>query len=104
MKYAILQTGGKQYIVSKNDTINIEKIESEDKEIKFDNVLAIWDEKEFLLGMPKLAGVTIKGSIIEQFKGPKITIFKYKPKKRYRRKTGHRQKYTKIKIIEIKSA
>jgi large subunit ribosomal protein L21 len=102
--FAVIKTGGKQYKVKKGDEIKIEKIKGEkgDK-VEFDKVLLLADEKakDFSIGQPYLEGVKVEGKILEQGRAKKVMIVKYKPKSRYRRKVGHRQPYTKVKINEI---
>ena len=102
--FAVIQTGGKQYIVRQGDTLEIEKIEGEPQaEITFDQVFLKSDEEgnDVTLGMPAIDGASVKATIMEQGRGEKIDIIKYKPKVRYRRKTGHRQPFTKVKITSI---
>jgi large subunit ribosomal protein L21 len=99
---AVIRTGGKQYLVSPGDTIKIEKLEGEaGKKIEFSDVLLVNDEKQTAIGTPYVEGAKAIGEIIDQIKGEKIIAFKYRPKDRYRRKVGHRQKYTKVKIENI---
>jgi len=98
--FAIIRTGGKQYKVQAGDILEVEKLDGED-EYNFGEVLlvAIGDKVE--IGTPILEKAKVTAKILEETKGKKIIIFKYKPKKRYRKKTGHRQKYTKIQIEKI---
>lgn len=106
MKFAVIKTGGKQYLVKENDILLVEKIGKEKGEIlEFDKVLLFIDKenKKIKIGKPYLENVKVEAEILEQVKGKKITIIKYKPKIRYRRKKGHRQPYTKIKILKIYS-
>ena len=102
---AVITTGGKQYKVAEGDILKIEKLEGEvNTEVSFDEVLLRSDAEgtAIELGAPYLAGVQIKGTIVEQCRDKKIDIIKYKPKVRYRRKNGHRQLFTKVKIGAIK--
>lgn len=103
MRFAIIQTGGKQYKVEEGTSLKIEKLEgAEGNKVAFDKVLLTFDEKDGLtLGKPYISNLNIYGEVVKQGKGPKIIIFKYKPKKRERKKTGHRQTYTLIKITGI---
>ncbi|MEK9166010.1 MAG: 50S ribosomal protein L21 [Patescibacteria group bacterium] len=107
MQYAIIKTGGKQYKVKAGDIIKIEKIETnENQEIVFDDVLLVFDEegqevKHFAIGKPVVKNAKVKAKVIEQGRDKKITVIKYKPKVRYKKKYGHRQPYTKVEILEI---
>lgn len=100
--YAIIKTGGKQYKVAEGDEIYVEKLEGEagDK-VRFDQVLAISNDEGLNVGSPLLEDTAIEAEILKQGKGKKLVIFKYKAKKGYRRKSGHRQPYTKVKITEF---
>lgn len=99
--YAIIKTGGKQYRVAVDDEITIEKLKTDDKEVVFDEVLAIQQDGTMTLGTPFVEGANVKADIVESGKGKKVVIFKYKAKKDYRRKQGHRQPYMKVKITSI---
>ena len=98
---AIIVTGGKQYKVAEGDVLFIEKLNNEaGDEIKFDKVLAILgDEPKF--GAPVVEGASVDASVVKNGKGKKVVIFKYKPKKGYRLRQGHRQPYTKVEIKKI---
>jgi large subunit ribosomal protein L21 len=99
--YAIIKTGGKQYRVEEGDEIFVEKLEGEAGDvITFDEVLALGDD-ELRIGTPFVEGASVSGRIVKQGKAKKIIVFKYKAKKGYRRKQGHRQPYTKIQIDSI---
>ena len=99
--YAIIATGGKQYRVSEGDVIWIEKIEAEvDSTVSFD-VLLMENEGDVKVGTPVVEGVKVEGKVVGQVRGDKIIVFKYKSKKNYRRKQGHRQPYTKVEITKI---
>ncbi len=102
MSYAIIKTGGKQYRVAVGDEIFIETIagEPEDK-VTFDEVLAVSDGKSLRTGTPLVDGATVSGTIVKHGRGKKITVFKYKAKKGYHRKQGHRQPYTRVLIEAI---
>ncbi|SES74591.1 LSU ribosomal protein L21P [Natronincola peptidivorans] len=100
--YAIIETGGKQYKVQEGDTLFVEKINVEEGDIvTIDNVLAVSKEGNLTLGNPLVDGVKVEAKVVEQGKAKKIIIFKYKPKKDYRKKQGHRQPYTKLIIEKI---
>src|SRR5215217_8279269 len=93
--YAIIETGGKQYRVAVGDTLSIEKLTVEPGSgITFDRVLMVGGDGSPRVGTPVIAGATVQAQVEEQYRGPKIVVFKYKPKKRYRRRTGHRQALT----------
>ena len=99
--YAVIETGGKQYRVSKGDTIRVEKLQGEEgSNIEFSNVLAVKTDDGLLVG-EKLASAKVTGKIVGDGRGPKVTVFKFKRKKQYKRTIGHRQNYTAIKIEEI---
>ena len=96
---AVIETGGKQYIVEEGSEIFIEKLDVEDgKKVKFDKVLMLDDK----VGTPYLTNVEVTGEVVKHGKQKKITIFKYTQKKKYRKKQGHRQPYTKVVIKSIK--
>lgn len=100
--YAIIETGGKQYRVKEGDTIYVEKLDLEvDSDYEFDKVLAVFDDNNVTIGNPVVKGAKVQSTIVAHVKGRKIVVFKYKPKKDYRRKNGHRQPYTKIIINKI---
>ena len=99
--YAIIAAGGRQYRVSQGDTIYIDKVEQEaGSSISFD-VLMIGGEGEVKVGNPILAGAKVEGKVVAQVKGEKIKIYKYKSKKNYHRRAGHRQPYTKVEITAV---
>ena len=99
--YAIIAAGGRQYRVSQGDVIYIDKVNQEaDSTISFD-VLMLGGEGEVKVGNPVLAGAKVEGKVLAQVKGKKITVYKYKSKKNYARKSGHRQPYTKVEITAI---
>jgi large subunit ribosomal protein L21 len=100
--YAIIETGGKQYRVAVGDQLSIEKLPVEPGSgITFDRVLMVGGDGSPRVGTPLLAGATVQAEVAQQFRGPKIVVFKYKPKKRYRRRTGHRQALTRVAITAI---
>jgi large subunit ribosomal protein L21 len=99
--YAIIAAGGRQYRVSQGDVIYIDKVNQEaDEKISFD-VLMIGDEGKVKVGTPVLAGAKVEGKVLAQVKGEKVIVYKYKSKKNYARKSGHRQPYTKVEITAI---
>ena len=99
---AIIVTGGKQYKVAEGDGLFIEKLDVEAGEsVKFDQVLAIIDGEEATFGAPVVEGACVEAKIVKNGKGKKIRIFKYNPKKGYRKRQGHRQPYTKGEITKI---
>lgn len=99
--YAIIQTGGKQVKVKKGDTIFIEKLNANEGDVfEFTEVLAVGGEK-LVVGTPLVEGAKVIGKVEKQGRGKKIIVFKYKQKKNYRKKQGHRQSYTKVLIEDI---
>jgi large subunit ribosomal protein L21 len=100
--YAIVETGGKQYKVSEGDQLFIEKLAVEDgAEVTFDKVLFVSKDGGVVVGSPLVAGATVTATVVKHGKAKKIIVFKYKSKKNYRRKQGHRQPYTKVQIEKI---
>lgn len=103
--YAIIKTGGKQYRVSKDDVIDVELLKKENgEEVTFDEVLLFNDGKSSKIGAPVVQGCSVLGESLGLTKGPKVVAFKYKKRKSFRKKIGHRQKYTRVKIKDIKVA
>ena len=102
--YAIIETGGKQYRVSEGDLLKIEKLEADEGDtVDFDRVLTVVTDGETLIGKPLVAGAKVTGKVIEQGRGKKILVFKYKAKSNYRRRQGHRQPFTKVRIESVKA-
>lgn len=102
---AIIKTGGKQYLVSPGDKIKIEKLnKKEGSEISFPEVLLLQKGKLIEVGSPSIKGAKVIGKILKHGKGKKIIVFKYKAKKRYKVKKGHRQPFTEIEITKIESS
>ena len=98
--YAIIATGGKQYRVSEGDTIYVEKLDLEpDSEVTFPVLMLGGDT--VTMGTPEVKGASVKGKVVRHGKGQKIVVFKYKAKKNYRRKQGHRQPFTQVEITAI---
>lgn len=99
---AVIKTGGKQYVVSPGTTIEVEKLEAQEgKEIVFTDVLLCDNEGKTEIGTPFLKDVKVTGKVLAQTKGDKVVTFKYKSKKRYKRKVGHRQQLTQVEIVSI---
>lgn len=103
--YAIFEACGKQYKVKEGDVLDLEKLsEDEGSEVEFDSVLLISGNDEAVkVGTPYVENAKVKGKVEEHGKGDKITVFKYKPKKNYRRKKGHRQPFSRVKIEKIEA-
>lgn len=100
--FAVIKTGGKQYLVQPGDKIKIEKLEAEaGKEVSFSEVLMLEKNRKLEIGMPFVKGAAVTGKVLGNVKGEKLIIFKYKPKKRYKRKIGHRQQFTEVEITKI---
>jgi len=100
--YAIVQTGGKQYRVETGDTIRVESLPVHTGElIDVGEVLAVSQDGDITIGTPTVEGAKVRAQVMSQGRDKKIVVFKYKNKTRYRRKTGHRQMYTEIKITDI---
>ena len=98
---AVIVTGGKQYTVSEGDVLYIEKLNAEaEATVKFD-VLAVLDGENTKIGTPVVEGAAVEAKVVKNGKAKKITVFKYKPKKGEKKKIGHRQPYTKVKITKI---
>lgn len=102
--YAIIKTGGKQYKVAEGSEIIIEKLDAEEgSSVTFEEVLAVGEGDEIKFGRPFVEGAKVTASVVKNGKGPKLRIFKYKHKTNYRRRQGHRQPFTKVKIEKIES-
>jgi len=100
--YAVIETGGKQYRVQEGDVITVEKLKvSAGDDITFDRVLMLSDGEKVQVGTPILEAAKVFGTVVENGKGEKVIIFKYKAKKDYRKKQGHRQPYTMVKIESL---
>ncbi|OGH82938.1 MAG: 50S ribosomal protein L21 [Candidatus Magasanikbacteria bacterium RIFOXYB1_FULL_40_15] len=101
--YAVIETGGKQYLIKSGDTLKVEKLDAEaGKEFVFDKVLLLAEDDgtDVKIGMPYLDGVSISAEVMEQGRNKKIRVVKFKRKVRYRRVAGHRQHFTKVKVKE----
>ncbi|MCR2802638.1 50S ribosomal protein L21 [Paenibacillus soyae] len=102
--FAIIETGGKQYKVQEGDVIYIEKLNgNEGENVTFDRVLAVSGKDGLVTGAPVVSGASVTGKVEKHGKGQKIIVYKYKAKKNYRRKQGHRQPYTKVTIEKIQA-
>ncbi len=102
--YAVIASGGKQYRVSQGENVRVEKLEgSVGSKIVFDNVLMLGDGKDSKVGQPNVAGASVEAEITNQGKAKKVIVFKFKRREKYRRKMGHRQPYTELKVTSIKS-
>jgi len=100
--YAIIETGGKQYRVQEGDIINVEKLGLEaGSSVKFDKVLAVSNDDTFTLGSPYVDNAIVDASVILEGKQKKVIVYKYKPKKGFHKKKGHRQPFTQVKIEKI---
>lgn len=102
MKYAIVDFGGKQYRAIEGSTIEVDKMDVEiGQQVPLGSVLMLVDGETIAVGAPVVDGATVNATVVEHVKGPKIVVFRYRPKKRYRVKTGHRQQYTRLQINTI---
>lgn len=102
MKYAIVESGGKQYKAVEGETIEVDRLPVNDGEnIGLERVLMLVDSDEVSVGTPTVDGIQVSTTVVEHFKGPKIIIFKYSPRKRIRVKGGHRQQYTRLMVDAI---
>lgn len=100
--YAVVETGGKQYKVAEGDVIFVEKLGlAEGDAVTFDKVIAVGNGEGLKVGAPYVDGATVSGKVAEEGKAKKVIVFKYKPKKGYAKKQGHRQPYTKVVIEKI---
>ncbi|MBE0466508.1 MAG: 50S ribosomal protein L21 [Candidatus Desulforudis sp.] len=100
--YAIVETGGKQYSLREGEIVRIEKLAAEaGEEVVFDRVLLVRAEDDVKVGRPAVPGARVIGRVLNQGREKKIIVFKYKPKKNYRRKQGHRQPYTQVVVEKI---
>ena len=100
--YAVIQTGGKQYKVQPGETVLIEKLDGEPGDsVEFEQVLLLADEERVAVGRPLVEGARVVGTIVEQGRGPKLIVYKFKRRKNYRRKQGHRQDFTAVQIADV---
>jgi large subunit ribosomal protein L21 len=102
--YAVVRTGGKQYVVSEGDLLKVEKLEGDVGDtITFDDVLLVSQDGDLKVGTPTVEGSKVTGTIVEQGRGKKLIVFKMKRRKGYRRKQGHRQFFTGVKVASIEA-
>jgi len=102
--YAIIESGGKQYRVEAGAVVTLERIPGEvGSQVELDRVLLVSDGSTVKVGQPTVAGARVISQIVAQSRGPKIDVFKFKRRKKYRRKTGHRQEQTEVRVSEIVS-
>ena len=104
MEYAIVEKGGKQYKAIPGNTIEVDRMDVEvGDQVEFESVLLVSDGKKVKVGKPTIKGARVQTTVVAQVKAPKIIVFKYKPKNRYRVKSGHRQRYTKLQVDSIQT-
>lgn len=102
MKYVIVEQGGKQYKAAEGATIEVDRLPNEvGEQITLESVLLFVDDDAVKVGTPEVTGVTLKTTVVSHVKGPKVIVFKYRPKKKIRVKNGHRQQYTKLLVNSI---
>ncbi|MCL5432974.1 MAG: 50S ribosomal protein L21 [Patescibacteria group bacterium] len=101
MKYVVFKTGGKQYKVSENDVIDVERLDHDSNDLSFSEVLLYVEDGKVKIGKPFIPGFSVKAEVVKDLKGDKIRVSKFKSKVRYRRVTGHRQSLTKVLIKKI---
>jgi large subunit ribosomal protein L21 len=102
MKYAIVESGGKQYKAVEGSAIEVDRLSNQPgDQVTLDTVLLVVEDDRVLVGKPTVKGAQVKTTVEEHIKGKKIVVFKYRPKKRIRVKTGHRQQYTRLKVDSI---
>lgn len=102
MKYAIVESGGKQYRAVEGSTIEVDLLSAEiGQELNLGSVLLLVDGDQISVGAPMVSNARVNATVVDHVKGPKIVVFHYRPKKRIRTKTGHRQQYTRLKVNSI---
>lgn len=99
--YAVIETGGKQYQVKAGDVVFVEKIDTDAETLTFDKVIALGGEGDFKVGAPYVDGASVTAKVLKQTKGKKVIVYRYKSKKGYHKKKGHRQPFTKVEIQTI---
>ena len=104
MKYAIVESGGKQYKAVEGSTIEVDLLTAEaGQQVKLDTVLLLVDGEQVAVGTPSISGAAVDATVVGHFKGPKIVVFHYSPKKRIRKKQGHRAQYTRLLVKSIET-
>jgi large subunit ribosomal protein L21 len=102
MKFVIIEQGGKQFRVAEGETIEVDRLPNEEGEaLTLEDILLSVDDEEITIGTPHIKGAKVQAKVLDHFKGRKILVFKYRPKQRYRVKSGHRQQYTRLLIESI---
>ncbi len=103
--FAVVEIGGRQYKVTQNAIVDVELLDTEaGKSMEFDRVLLVSEnDKDANIGMPYVKGATVEAKVVKHFKGEKIRVFKFTPKKRFKKTQGHRQNYTQLEITSIKA-
>lgn len=100
--YAIIRSGGRQYRAEVGKTVDVEKLPYQVNEsIVIDDVLLVGDDAKTVIGQPRVQGATVKATVVSQYKGEKVIVFRYRQRTNYRRRTGHRQQYTRLQIDAI---
>jgi large subunit ribosomal protein L21 len=100
--YAVIRTGGKQYRAEVGKTIDVERLPNEvDTSVKLENVLLVGDGDKTVIGQPLVEGASVTATVVRQFRGKKVIVYKYRQRTNYRRKRGHRQYYTRLRIDDI---
>ena len=100
--YAVIKSGARQYRAEVGDTLVVERVPAQvGQQVELDQVLLVADGEEVRIGQPTVEKARVLATVVSQEKGPKIRIFKYRPKERYRRRAGHRQNYTRLRVDEI---
>lgn len=103
--FAVMRSGGKQYRVAQNDIIRVEKLEAEvGATVSLDDVLLVGEGDAVTVGTPAVDGASVVAEVLDQFRAPKVLVFKKKRRKNYRRKQGHRQALTLLRVTEIKAS
>lgn len=105
--FAVIESGGKQYRVEPGDVVDVERVEAavkKDRQIEFDRVLMVGDDKEVEVGKPGVAGAVVSAVLVDDVRGPKVRVFKMKRRKGYRKSRGHRQELMRVRIDAIKTA